>query len=1138
MSIQDKVREGTGEHKKASAAMKKTLFIGLGGSGKEVLMRLRRKFYGANENKYGYDFIRYLWIDTDTAGTPICDENWEVIGENIRFGVRNSIDEVFNASIDRDTLSSFYEKINAFPHIRHWFPAEALKPLGYEALLYGAKGIRPLGRLAFSWHSSDILLTLEQNISKLDRQFDVSGVELDNEIDVYIVGSLAGGTGSGMFLELAKLLKSNWPSNSVYGIFFLSDMFAEKGDNEYRDANCYAALQELDFYQTAANSLDPLIGKERHMFEFVDSEGITKKFNLPLYSNVFLVSNEYYKSPKENLFSDPFEMVAEIFYFDFDKSPFGAFKRQNTVNTKIVGSQASVEYIMPDQETGNDIKVESIYHSDYSSFALSGIFLNVSKMKTWASYKYIVDLLSNLLKDNPNNNQLFESPDGGFRISKLNFEEILHQITHGSRPNSVYEDFIHILTTKKQKKLQDVEAKITFDHTNVSKVQQVCQQQFADIDAFVQNELGTMNRELIEYERIPGPTLDKLLSNLNSGLNDTYSEIEKLMYDILANYHDGGITVATQMLDRVKALVNQMDVNQNNYANDVKRLKESLKEEKPDHPEVHIDSRISGLLQRIQDSDEIPWVFPLYKDKAKKYYDRNLSHEIDHMNREIKKQIGDYFNSCLELIKKRFEVKFKEKIGELVNQYRTRIIDMVDSVEVTIPNVINPIGMNKQIREFKTHLTSLHAYFKRYELSLKTEISVKLNRKMILDKDVDQDKIYQSFKQRLNGDDWFASQISSWFLNLINEAHNTNDNISSSMEQFVKIITFYNYIASKTKLEIRPALRQACRKEFNNFMEDKSAMDQLVESIRTDEATYRQSVGGMLDNFNFRLALSLAYTKIKQRIENTSMVRIVGLPEPNEYVESFLSGLGKVKNFQYHGSKESILFYAETFGFPLFMLKNIEHLKTEFVRNCEAGANNKYHRYTDIVTDYLKPLVIPQSSEDMQEFLHCWEVLYEAIVLHLIRYDNKNWVATIENPERFNVEENITFGKTLDAAVMKLKNNKKLMSVIKDKSSDLFAEKYNQKESIEQIWFALFSNYEDIRKFVSDQFQENKPKIPQEYVLERLLTKYLDKYCRIESISNMKDGQKNLTTAYKDVMKISSGYQDSVHRNGVKVYPC
>jgi hypothetical protein len=174
----------------------------------------------------------------------------------------------------------------------------------------------------------------------------------------------------------------------------------------------------------------------------------------------------------------------------------------------------------------------------------------------------------------------------------------------------------------------------------------------------------------------------------------------------------------------------------------------------------------------------------------------------------------------------------------------------------------------------------------------------------------------------------------------------------------------------------------------------------------------------------------------------------------------------------------------------------------------------------------------------MQEFLHCWEVLYEAIVLHLIRYENKNWVATIENPERFNVEENITFGKTLDAAVMKLKNNKKLMSVIKDKSSDLFAEKYNQKESIEQIWFALFSNYEDIRKFVSDQFQENKPKIPQEYVLERLLTKYLDKYCRIESISNMKDGQKNLTTAYKDVMKISSGYQDSVHRNGVKVYPC
>ena len=144
-----------------------------------------------------------------------------------------------------------------------------------------APRIRPLGRLAFAWHSANILQAVRDNIGKLDVKFKVEGVDLDDSLAIYIVGSLAG-TGSGMFLELAKMIKAYWPAYPVIGVFFMSDMFSSVGDNQYRDANCYAALQELDFYQNASNKLDPLISREGQMFQFVTAADEHRDFNLPL----------------------------------------------------------------------------------------------------------------------------------------------------------------------------------------------------------------------------------------------------------------------------------------------------------------------------------------------------------------------------------------------------------------------------------------------------------------------------------------------------------------------------------------------------------------------------------------------------------------------------------------------------------------------------------------------------------------------------------------------------------------------------------------------------------------------------------------------------------------------------------------
>lgn len=1136
--MQDKVYEGKRQPKVSSAAMKRTLFIGIGGTGKEVLMRLRRKFFSMTENKYGHEFIRYLWIDTDVDGPAICDENWAVIGEGISFGVRDSVNEVFNASVDRDTLSQFYDRINTFPHIRHWFPEDALRPLGYNALLNGAKGIRPLGRLAFAWHSSDILSIIQENIGKIDvNSFTESN--LDNNIDIYVVGSLAGGTGSGMFLEIAKLLKANWPTNSVYGVFFLSDMFTAVGDNQYRDANCYAALQELDFYQNAGNMGDPLISKERHLFEFVDSSGGAKSFNLPLYNNVFLVTNEYFKSPAEATFSDPFEMVAEIFYYDFDNSDFGSLKRSRTVNSTICGSQASVVYIQKDNRNNKDIAVESTYPSDYSAFSLAGIFLNLNKMKIWGAYKYICDLLKKLESKKQGSPNLYQNPDGSFSIRWLNLEDMLRKITNGTSNDSLGESYIKRLKQRHQKTLNDLYSKIKFDHYSVGSVQKVCHEIFQEIDRFISDEDGNARSALTTFKSVHGEILAELNNNLEIGIAKLYAEIEELMYSILANIELGGVSTAKAMLELVKAKITQMETSYDNYMNDIRRRKHSVADKKsPEHPEIKIDSSISDLLQRIEDCNEIPLLFPLYKNKAKKFYDRHLSREIDKMNRELMAQVRLYFEECLSLLLERFQVEFDETAGTLIKRFRQLTIELVDSVEVSLANGTQAPGMIQQLNWYQGNLSDLYNHFRGFEISLGAAISQQISRKLVLDDSMEKESQYKNFLAMQGGDQWFTSALSDLYKQHLDLYHPVNMDINDEMQKFVRTLVFYKKITGSSIPNLKEAMKEISRSKFDSFNRSVSVTDQLHAALQNDPAGVKNKVKKMLDNFTIRLALSQSYPNIRARVERTTdNNRLVGLPAPHSEIEDLLKTSGQVSNVNYHGSQESILFYSETFGYPLFMLKNISNLKYALDLNMKESGNNIYHRYSDIVTDYLRPLVIPQNVEDMKSILHSWEILYEAITLRVIEYKDKTWKATLEDPNRHNIRETIELGKTLESATYKLNSNPDLRNLVKHKISDVFALELNNKESIEQIWFALYDNYQGVNEYVGSQFDTNRPITPQEYVLETLLNKYLEKYMQLTGDTDVHNVEVALSQEYRDVIMISSGYKDATHQNGLKVIP-
>jgi hypothetical protein len=238
-----------------------TLLIGLGGSGKEVILRLRRLFY-ERHRRVGLPITRYLWFDTDIRDSNIRGQAWD----DLEPAARLTPDEQVDLRVMPDQLDHLYRNKEANLHIFSWFPYAQVQPLGNNVITQGAGQIRPLGRLALHVYARPILRVLEERgrVAMRRDQTDPTramGYQVDDgTLEVIVVGSLGGGTGSGIFLDVGFMVKHLFSNALITGIFFMPGVFDASPDispdlKRYIKANSYAALMELDHY------LSPVVGK-------------------------------------------------------------------------------------------------------------------------------------------------------------------------------------------------------------------------------------------------------------------------------------------------------------------------------------------------------------------------------------------------------------------------------------------------------------------------------------------------------------------------------------------------------------------------------------------------------------------------------------------------------------------------------------------------------------------------------------------------------------------------------------------------------------------------------------------------------------------------------------------------------------
>ncbi|HSQ58200.1 MAG TPA: tubulin-like doman-containing protein [Gemmata sp.] len=243
------------------------LIVAVGQTGKRVVERLKkllRERYGDPDRVPN---IRILHIDTDPETPPAAP------GES---QARLTTRETVLARLNRP---GHYLQRESLPPVDAWMPTGTLYKLARTP--GSAGGVRSLGRLALFDNYRVIAQRVRQEIETFltdnplaDAARHTKLLLRTNRPRAYVVTELAGGTGGGMFLDLAYLIRHElrqvgYLRPEVVGMFFLPP--ADRASaRSVALGNTFAALLELRQYQSRTTRYQTVFDKSEA--PVVDSE--------------------------------------------------------------------------------------------------------------------------------------------------------------------------------------------------------------------------------------------------------------------------------------------------------------------------------------------------------------------------------------------------------------------------------------------------------------------------------------------------------------------------------------------------------------------------------------------------------------------------------------------------------------------------------------------------------------------------------------------------------------------------------------------------------------------------------------------------------------------------------------------------
>lgn len=227
----------------------RTLFVGLGGTGVKAILRTKQCFMDA----YGEipPMVGFLAIDTDKK---VRDQKLESRkGNDVML---NQTDVCF-CPINGNATDIYLQNQSEFT----WMPkrnTSFLQKLKNE----GAGAVRTNGRFLARYNATIISQALASKVAEIGAplpldckfEYDMNTTGMQYPTNINIVGSIAGGTGSGLMIDIINLAADTMKNSGLaYRIFpwmVLPDVFRHMApgvasQNVY--ANAYGVLTEMDY---------------------------------------------------------------------------------------------------------------------------------------------------------------------------------------------------------------------------------------------------------------------------------------------------------------------------------------------------------------------------------------------------------------------------------------------------------------------------------------------------------------------------------------------------------------------------------------------------------------------------------------------------------------------------------------------------------------------------------------------------------------------------------------------------------------------------------------------------------------------------------------------------------------------------
>ena len=313
------------------------LFVGLGGTGADALIRMKHQIY--NRMKLPVDpktgiptadhpaNVSFLALDTDGKTETLAYGNAQMAkngSEVFNIGVSDWVPVLNKLEMDRENGMSY----------AMWYPPKSnINVVGGKD---GASGKRPIGRAAFFNRYSDIYNRVKQALDRLNAANPTA-----QSLGIFLFTGIAGGTGSGNYLDISYMLKElgskAFKAVQVFGYVFLPDVNAKNFETDYLNYNGFSALKELDYFMEH--------GKEStHFFEQPYTATLTGTGSVPMdYCHLISakdIGGHLYK------YDDVMKSVVEsVFcYIANSENEFSLSSYYNNVNTLLLNCQSKALY--------------------------------------------------------------------------------------------------------------------------------------------------------------------------------------------------------------------------------------------------------------------------------------------------------------------------------------------------------------------------------------------------------------------------------------------------------------------------------------------------------------------------------------------------------------------------------------------------------------------------------------------------------------------------------------------------------------------------------------------------------------------------------------------------------------------------